>query len=70
VNSSRPPSDAGARRVKRTSSRSKRLIEYWVEIGMRVLVVAFLCSVVLYNLVNRIRSINRCRTPSLPVVPA
>jgi hypothetical protein len=27
---------------------------YWVEIGMLVLVAAFLCPVVLYNLVNRI----------------
>ncbi|MCY2974108.1 MAG: hypothetical protein NTW52_05510 [Planctomycetota bacterium] len=46
-----------ARRVKRKSSRSKRpkgIAGYWVEIGMLVLVAAFLCPVVLYNLVNRI----------------
>jgi hypothetical protein len=49
------------RRVKRKSSRSKRpkgIMGYWVEIGMLVLVAAFLCPVVLYNLVNRIPTSN------------
>jgi len=46
-----------ARRSNRKSSRSKRpkgIQGYWVEIGMVVLIAAFLCPTILYKLVNRI----------------
>jgi len=49
--------DNPARRTKRKSSRSKRpkgIQGYWVEIGMVVLIAAFLCPTILYKLVNRI----------------
>ena len=49
--------DNPARRTKRKSSRSKRpkgIQGYWVEIGMVILIAAFLCPTILYKLVNRI----------------